>query len=179
MIADPAHLDTGGGGVIVATSDSPLPPGKDEQLAEFVGRGGGLVLLGGTLAAWNGHAAIAGLARWTPSGPGPSTELILRADPSHPVTQRLGPELKLTDRLYLSEGPPADASVLLRTSWHFTEQVVAYERAVGEGRFIQIGLGHSASTYQGEAFQKLVHRSLLFAAGRRPPERTQAILRGR
>ena len=170
VIADPAHLDTGGGGVIVATSDSPLPPGKDEQLAEFVGRGGGLVLLGGTLAAWNGHAAIAGLARWTPSGPGPSTELILRADPSHPLTQRLGPELKLTDRLYLSEGPPADASVLLRTSWHFTEQVVAYERAVGEGRFIQIGLGHSASTYQGEAFQKLVHRSLLFAAGRRPPE---------
>ena len=60
--------------------------------------------------------------------------------------------------------------MLLRTSWHFTEQVVAYERAVGEGRFIQIGLGHSASTYENEVFQKLVHRSLLFAAGRRPPE---------
>ena len=170
VIADPAQLDADRGGVIIAMTDLSLTPGQDEQLAEFVKRGGGLVLLAGTLAAWNAHSAVAGLARWTPSGPGPSTELILHADPSHPVTQRLGPELKLTDRLYLSEGPPADASVLLRTSWHFTEQVVAYERAVGEGRFIQIGLGHSASTYENEVFQKLVHRSLLFAAGRRPPE---------
>jgi predicted dehydrogenase len=87
----------------------------------------------------------------------------------HPITARLGSELRLTDELYLSEGPPADSSILLRTKWQFTDQVVAYERGVGEGRFINLGLGNSASTYEHVAFQKLVHRSLLFAAGRRPP----------
>jgi predicted dehydrogenase len=97
------------------------------------------------------------------------TELVLAVEPLHPITARLGPELRLTDELYLSEGPPTDASVLLRAKWQFTDQVVAYEREVGEGRFINLGLGNSASTYEDVSFQKLVHRSLLFAAGRRPP----------
>src|SRR2546427_11026281 len=170
VITDPAALRFEGGGVILAASDHGLEPGQAQGLAEFVRHGGGLLLLGGTLAAWNSRGAIAELAGWTPSGPGPMTELVLQVEPSHPITERLGGELRLTDELYLSEGPPADASVLLRTSWHFTEQVVAYERPVGEGRFIQIGLGHSASTYENEVFQKLVHRSLLFAAGPCPPQ---------
>jgi predicted dehydrogenase len=169
VIGDPAALSFARAGVILAASDQGLAPGQAEELTGFVRRGGGLVLLGGTLAAWNTHGALGELARWTPSGPGPMTELLLRAEPSHPITERLGPELKLTDELYLSEGPPADASVLLRTSWHFTEQVVAYERGLGDGTFINLGLGSSASTYEDQSFQRLAHRSLLFAAGRRPP----------
>jgi len=98
--------------------------------------------------------------------PGPLTELIVRPDPNHPVTARLGSELKFVDEIYLSEGPPADASVLMRTSWRYTEQVVAYERAVGDGRFVQLGLGHQGSTYENESFQKLVQRAVMFAAGR-------------
>ena len=155
--------------VILVACDRPLLAGQAGALSDFVTRGGGLVLLAGTLAAWNSQGALSELARWTPSGPGPSTELVIRVEPSHPVTERLGPELVLTDRLYLSEGPPADATALLRTSWHFTDQVVAYERAHGGGRFVHVGLGHTASTYEDVSFQKLVHRALLFAAGQRPP----------
>src|SRR2546427_4669291 len=169
VITDPAALRFEGGGVILAASDHGLEPGQAQGLAEFVRHGGGLLLLGGTLAAWNSRGAIAELAGWTPSGPGPMTELVLQVEPSHPITERLGPELRLTDELYLSEGPPADASVLLRTSWHFTEQVVAYAREVGDGSFINLGLGSSPSTYEDPSFQRLVQRSLLFAAGRRPP----------
>ena len=169
VITDPAALRFEGGGVILAASDHGLEPGQAEGLAEFVRHGGGLLLLGGTLAAWNSRGAIAELAGWTPSGPGPMTELVLQVEPSHPITERLGGELRLTDELYLSEGPPADASILLRTNWHFTQQVVAYERELGGGRFFHIGLGHSASTYEDVSFQKLIHRSVLFAAGRRPP----------
>ncbi len=169
VVTDPAALSLGRARVILAASDTALAPGQAEELNAFVRRGGGLVLLGGTLAAWNAQSALGELARWTPSGPGPMTELVLQAEPSHAITERLGPELKLTDELYLSEGPPADSSVLLRTSWHFTEQVVAYEREVGEGTFINLGLGSSPSTYEDPLFQRLVHRSLLFAAGRRPP----------
>ena len=168
VIEDPDALSLDRSGVILAACDLDLLPGQREDLISFVKRGGGLVLLGGTLAAWNRDGSLGELARWVPSGPGPMTELVLQADPSHPVTARLG-ELRLTDQLYLAEGPPADASVLLRTSWHFTDQVVAYERALGAGSFVHVGLGQSASTYDHASFQKLVHRSLLFAAGHRPP----------
>ena len=170
VIADQKALSIGRATVILAASDRALSTQQMGELTEFVRRGGGLVVLGGTLAAWNGHGELGELARWTPTGPGPMTELLLRADPSHPITERLGPEVKLTDELYLSEGPPAGASVLLRTSWHFSEQVVAYERQAGDGRFVHIGLGNSASTYADITFQKLVHRALLFAGGHRPPE---------
>jgi len=166
VATDARELNLQNAQVLVAASDHPLQPGQAAQLTEFVRRGGGLVLLHGTLATWAEGAELAELAGWAPSGPGPLTELIVRPDPLHPVTARLGSELKFVDELYLSEGPPSNASVLMRASWRYTEQVVAYERAVGEGRFVQIGLGHQASTYETEAFQKLVQRAVLFAAGR-------------
>src|SRR5712692_8165642 len=169
MVTDPADLSFARARVILAACGEGLAPGQADELTDFVRRGGGLVLLGGTLAAWNTQGGLAELARWTPSGPGPMTELVLRFEPSHPVAQRLGGELRLTDELYLSEGPPADSSLLLSTSWHFTDQVVGYERELGAGRFFHLGLGHSASTYEDLSFQKLVHRSLLFAVGQRPP----------
>jgi scyllo-inositol 2-dehydrogenase (NADP+) len=169
LVTDPEGLSLTRARVVLAASDQALAPGQAEELTGFVRRGGGLVLLGGTLAVWNTQGAIGELARWAPSGPGAMTELVVGVEPLHPVTARLGPELRLTDELYLSEGPPGDASVLLRTKWQFTDQVVAYERELGDGRFINLGLGNSASTYEHVSFQKLVHRSLLFAAGQRPP----------
>ena len=163
--------------VLLAASDHALLPGQAAQLANFVRGGGGLVLLHGTLAAWAESGDLAELARWAPSGPTPLTELIIRPDASHPVTARLG-EIKVHDELFLSEGPPDDASVLLRASWRYSEQVVAYERSVGKGRFAHLGLGHDLSTYEAEGFQKLVQRTLLFAAGRKAAPSTGVGLTG-
>jgi predicted dehydrogenase/type 1 glutamine amidotransferase len=171
VVTDPHALAPDRSQVLLAASDHHLLPGQAAQLTDFVRGGGGLVLLHGTLASWTETGELADLAGWAPSGPAPVTELVLRAEPSHPLTERLGPDLKLTDELYLSEGPPSEAAVLLRTSWHFTEQVVAYERRFGAGRFIHVGLGHEPATYEHAGFQKLLHRSLLFAAGQKagPP----------
>ena len=169
VVTDPAALSFDRATVILAASDQSLSSSQAAELTDFVKRGGGLVLLGGTLAAWNEQGALGSLARWTPSGPGPLTELILNTDPAHPITATLGPELRLTDKLYLSEGPPAESSVLIRTSWRFTEQIVAYERGFGAGSFIHIGLGSAATTYGDISFQKLVHRALMYASGHRPP----------
>jgi predicted dehydrogenase len=165
VVTDPEGLALDHMQVLVAASDHHLQPGQAAQLTDFVRRGGGLVLLHGTLASWAETGELAELARWAPTGPAPLTELVVRADPSHPLTQRLGPEIKVTDELYLSEGPPSDSAVILSTSWHFSEQVVAYERSFGAGRFVHIGLGHQPSTYEDVSFQKLLHRALLFAAG--------------
>ncbi|MEO8744510.1 MAG: Gfo/Idh/MocA family oxidoreductase [Candidatus Dormiibacterota bacterium] len=165
VITEARSLPLGRAQVVLAASDHALPPGEAARLVDFVRGGGGLVLLHGTLATWAEGGEMAELAGWAPSGPGPLTELVIRPDSVHPVTARLGPEIRLRDELYLSEGPPGDASVLLRASWRFTEQVVAYERRAGEGRFVYLGLGHEPSTFEDEDFQKLVHRAILFAAG--------------
>jgi predicted dehydrogenase len=136
---------------------------------DFVTRGGGLIVLHGTLAAWSAGGELADLARWAPGGVGSLTELIIKTDPADPLTRTLGSEWKVRDELYLSEGPPGeDANVLLRARWRFTDQVVAYERRHGDGRFVYLGLGHSPTTYEATDFQMLVHRALLLAAGVQP-----------
>src|ERR1700730_9438771 len=165
VITDPQAFAADHQHVVVAASDHHLQPGQAAQLNEYVRRGGGLVLLQRTPANWSETGELGELAGWAPTGPAPLTELVVHAQPLHPLTARLGLDLTFTDELYLSEAPPADADVVLRTSWHFTDQVVAYERRVGAGRFIYLGLGHQPSTYDDAAFQQLLHRMLLFAAG--------------
>lgn len=172
------HLDTitrqedlrlAGHRVLLAASDRPLRPGQADEISEFVRGGGGLILLHGTLSAWSSGGELADLAGWASGGVGPLTELLVRPDESQPVTQSLGSEWSVRDELYLSEGPPnGDVEVLLRARWRFTDQVVAYERRVGDGRFVYLGLGHELSTYEDEKFQVLVHRSLLTAGGVQP-----------
>ncbi len=166
VVTEPHGLEPGPAQVLLVACDQPLGPGQAARLTDFVRRGGGLVLLHRTLAAWAREDGFGELTGWAPSSPGPLTELVVRPDPEHMVTARLGAEWRLRDELFLSEGPPADASVMMRASWRFTDQVVAYERRVGEGRFIYIGLGHEPSTYEDQRFQKLISRSLLFASGK-------------
>lgn len=166
VVTETSNLEPGPARVLLAASDHPLSTGQASRLAEFVRRGGGLVLLHGTLAAWAQSGQLGEVAGWASSGPGPLTELVIRPNPDHPVTARLGSELKVRDELYLSEGPPADASVLMRASWRFTDQVAAYERRVGEGCFVYVGLGHELSTFEKDPFQRFICRSLLFASGR-------------
>jgi predicted dehydrogenase len=168
LVTEPGGLRLGRQKVIVVASDHALERGQAAEVAEFVRRGGGLVLLHGTLAAWSSGGALSELAGWAPSGPGPLTELVLRPSPSSEITVRMPAEWKVRDELYLSEGPPAEAEVLVRASWHFTEQVAAYQRGYGEGRFVHIGLGHEAPTYEDPVFQHLVHRALRHASGFEP-----------
>ncbi len=160
-------LNTGRARVLLAASDVPLDGDQAARLNEFVRLGGGVVLLHGTLATWSEHDAIAEMAGWRLGQPTPLTELVIRVT-DHPVTERLTPELRVEDELYVSEGPPAEANVLMSASWRFSDQVVAYERQHGDGRFVQIGLGHGAVTYHKPDFQKLVHRTVLFASGAAP-----------
>src|SRR6266571_4716023 len=164
VAADFRALNAGHGRVLLAASDVPLDGDQAAQLNEFVRRGGGVVLLHGTLATWSEHDAVAEVAGWRLGRPAPLTELVIRVA-DHPVTERLSPEIRVEDELYLSEGPPAEANVLLRASWRFSDQVVAYERQHGDGHFVQIGLGHGPATYHDPEFQKQMHRAVLFASG--------------
>ena len=168
VAGDLGALNEGRARVLLAASDAPLEGDQAAHLNEYVRRGGGVVLLHGTLAAWSEHDAVAEMAGWMLGRPAPVTELVIRVADHHPITERLSPEIRIEDELYVSEGPPAGANVMLRASWRYSDQVVAYERQHGDGRFVQIGLGHGAATYHDPDFQKLVHRAVLFASGAAP-----------
>jgi len=159
---------------IVASTNRPISDPDAERIRDFVRGGGGLVLAGDTLAAWASSSAIRELAGWVLGGRGPKTELVVRPDPIHPITRRLDREWKVRAAPHLSEGPPAGAAILLRTSWRYTEQVVAYERSFGEGRVVYIGLPADGSTN----FEKLLSRSVLFASGIDPAAPTGVGLLG-
>ena len=154
--------------VVLAASDRPLESSEAVALEEYVRAGGGLVLLHGTLAAWARSDPVAQLAAWRPGPASRMSELVVRSAGRHVLTDRLEPEFRVEDELFLTEGPPADGDILLHASWQYTDQIVAYTRAHGEGRVVHIGLGHNRATYELETFQRLVHRSLLFAAGVTP-----------
>jgi predicted dehydrogenase len=172
---DPSSLR--GAGVAIAASDVPLEPAQARALDAFVRSGGGLILLHGTLAAWSEDPVIAALAGWTPGGRGRPTELVVRTLP-HALTERLAPEIRLQDEVFLSEAPPADAAVLMRCSWRFTDQVVAYERRCGDGMVVYVGLGHGPDAYANADIQRLVHRAALLATGVQPPPRLDVGLLG-
>jgi len=147
--------------VVVAATEREIGLDDAAAMSNFIRGGGALVLVGDSLAAWSSSEPIRELAAWVPTGPGRETELVVRPDPTHPVTQRLGAEWKIRDRLYLSEGPPAAAAILCRASWRFTEQVVAYERQAGAGRVVYLGLHDDGSA----TYEKLLNRAVLFAGG--------------
>ena len=154
--------------VVLAASDR-LPEDTDvEVLRAHLRAGGGLVLLGGTLAAWSQNAAFAEVAGWRPGQLSPAAELRLRPAASGPLAARLDSEILIRDRISVGAEAPADAEVLLTVPWHFRDEVAAFRRRVGAGRLVAIDVGWLASTYAEPAYQQLVHRCVRAAAGLEP-----------
>src|SRR5260370_39527595 len=70
-------LDEGRARVLLAASDVPLDGAQAARLDEFVRRGGGVVLLHGTLATWSEHDAIAERDGRTLGPPAPLTRPVI------------------------------------------------------------------------------------------------------
>ena len=168
VVTDPARLaDPGRHRVVFAATDhGPLGAEEEQALAAWVRGGGGLVAAHGTLAAWSGNRLIHELAGFAPGELTGRTELAVRPAGPHPVTDRLEEEFFLTDELHLAgDGIPPDATRLLTVPWRYTDQVAAFTRPAGEGRFVYLGLGGSAEAYASPSFLQFLFRSLRFAAG--------------
>ena len=133
---------------------APLTQAHARALSEFVESGGCVVAVGRTLTTWAAQPTVSGLAGWTPDGLTVSSELVLTpADTAEP-------SFRVRDRVHLLASVPPGAEPLLLTSWHYTPQVVAYERAAGLGRFVYVGLGEDPAAYAEPGFRRLVGRSL-------------------
>ena len=168
VVTDPSRLaDLGRHRVIfAATDEGPLGSEEEQALVAWVRAGGGLVAAHGTLSAWSENSLIRELAGFTPGEPTPRTELVVRPAGPHPVTDRLEEEFFLTDTLHLAgDGVAPGATRLLSVPWRYADQVAAFARPAGDGRFLYVGLGGSAEAYASPSFLQFLFRSLRFGAG--------------
>lgn len=139
------YADWGAGSLSDAQADS---------LSQFVHSGGGVVAAGPTLATWADSPAIVNLSGWKPDGRTVHTELRVRSP------EPASAEFHVRDRVHVLPEPPADAEPLLRAPWRYSDQVVAYDRPVGAGHFVYLGLGNDPGTYEQREFRRTVARSL-------------------
>ncbi len=154
--------------LIVADSATPLTSGQASALADFLRGGGALLLLGETLDAWRGAAL--GAALGLPEGQrGPATELIARLAGDHDITRRLDPTFTVTDRLYVHDGLPEDATPLLVTSWRYTRTPVAWLRSVGAGAAAVITLGAADGALESPTLRQIIFRAARYLTGWREP----------
>jgi scyllo-inositol 2-dehydrogenase (NADP+) len=151
--------------VVVASSDQPLTDGELEALRVHLRAGGGLVALGGTLAAWVRRPGFGErvLAGWRPGQPGLEAELRVR--PTAALGPRLDEELLLTDRLPLDEPPPDGAEALVTVPWRHGQRVAGFRLRAGAGHLVHLGLGWRPEVRAEPAYQQLVYRCVLAAAG--------------
>lgn len=154
---------------VVLAAGGPAPTeGGVEAIAGHLRAGGGLVMLGGTLATWSRSGAFAKLAGWRAGTLSPATELRILLTAGGPLAARLDPEVLLRDRLFIGSAVPDDAEVLATVPWHFNDEVVAFRRRVGAGSLVSIGVGWQPATYSEPGYQQLVHRAVRAAAGLEP-----------
>jgi scyllo-inositol 2-dehydrogenase (NADP+) len=168
VVTDPARLaDPGRHQVVFAATDhGPLGAEEEQGVVEWVRAGGGLVAAHGTLRAWAGNRLVDELAGFAPGEPSPRAELRVRRAGSHPVIDRLDDEFFLLDEVFLGgDRLPDDAIRLLTVPWRYTEQVAAYARPAGHGRFLYLGLAGSPEAYGSPSLLQFLQRSLRYAAG--------------
>ena len=151
--------------VLADARRGPLDTEEARALADFVRRGGGLVTIGDTLAAWSGNPEVRELHGWALGDLTDPTELVVRTTPGNPLIERLDPEFHVRDRLRLSDGLPTGAVELLRVPWRYQDRVLAFVRLAAAGRFAALGLGHLPETFGHPVFGQLVNRLLRNAAG--------------
>jgi scyllo-inositol 2-dehydrogenase (NADP+) len=154
--------------VVLAASDRPPADTEIETLHAHLRAGGGLVLLGGTLAAWSRNAAFAELAGWRQGHLSPAAGLRLRPASGGPLSARLDSEIPIRDRIWVGAEVADDAEVLLTVPWHFRDEVAGFRRRVGAGRLVSMDIGWLPSTHSEPAYQQLVHRCVRAAAGLEP-----------
>lgn len=154
--------------LIAADSVTPLTAAQARALAAFTRNGGALLLLGETMDAWRDSEL--GAALGLPEGQrGPATELIARLAGDHDITRRLDSSFPITDRLYIHDGLPEDATPLLVTSWRYSSVPLAWLRPVGAGAAAASTLGATESALESPALSQIIFRAARYLTGWREP----------
>lgn len=154
------------------------------QLAEFLGRGGGLVLSHYVL--WNASPALVdllGLTKGNDSKYKHKVVTLALPEPRHPIMLGLPDTITIADECFWNLQGDRSAVTPLATSAEVVDDKVsaepviwAYER--GRGRVVASTLGHFDWTFDDPFFRTILLRSLAWAAGESPYRFDPLILRG-
>lgn len=85
--------------------------------------------------------------------------------PDHPITRGLT-NFEVEDETYGRFYIAPDNNILLRTNHPENNPVIAWTRKYGQSRVVYIQLGHDRGAYDNPAYRQLVHRAILWAAGK-------------
>ena len=87
------------------------------------------------------------------------------AAPSHPITRGLGP-WDMVDETYTMESPGSGSNVLLSVTHEKSMRHIAWTRSFRNSRVFCFQSGHDNLTWANPSFREVVHRGILWCAGR-------------
>jgi len=87
------------------------------------------------------------------------------ADRSHPITKGLR-DFDIYDEAYKNVGISPDVHALLRTSHPASDRSIGWTHRYKKSQVVYLQLGHGPQAFSHPIFEALVHRSLLWSAGR-------------
>jgi hypothetical protein len=87
------------------------------------------------------------------------------ADPAHPVARGLRP-WTMEDETYMMNEPDASSRVLLTAKHPKSLEAIAWTRTFGKSPVFCYASGHDHCAYEDPRFREIVHRGLLWSAGR-------------
>jgi type 1 glutamine amidotransferase len=155
---------------------SSLDAARRKNLQDFVESGKGLVVLHHAIADYNdwpwwGDEVVGGKYLLKAEGTRPGStykhdeDMYVEAVTEHAVTRGLGP-LHVRDETYKGMWISPEVKVLLRTGNPTSDGPVAWISPYRKSRVIYIELGHDHLTHNNPDYRELVHRAILWAAGR-------------
>jgi len=149
---------------------------KRDNLRAFLEAGRGLVVLHHAIAdfgawPWWSEQVVGGKYLLQPEDGRPAStykhgeDVFAWAVGTHPITRGLAP-LHLRDETYHGMWISPQVHVLLETTNPTSDGPVAWIGPYGKSRVVYIQLGHDRIAQQNPDYQELVHRAVLWAAGR-------------
>ena len=154
---------------VLVYADRPVDEVGEEALLSLGERGAALLLAGPTVDAWRSATRLLEAAGMGPGRRTPVHEIRLRPGAGGAdVVARMGDELLLTDRWVTAEKVADDIEVLLTANLATLDHpVMTLRRANGGPSVGTCTVGSLPQTVADPAYQRLVHRWLRAATGRR------------
>lgn len=153
-----------------------LPDKARQNLKEFVEAGKGVIVLHHAIvdfAAWEwwwkevvgGRYFLKAEGEYPASTYRHDVEIVVTPRPGHPITKGL-PQMRIYDETYKHVWRHPDAQVLL-TAAHPTSDVdIGWVSPYPKSRVVYLQPGHGRESHQLPWFRNLLHRSILWTAGR-------------
>lgn len=139
------------------------------QLAEYISRGGALLVMHNAIAAfsdlpawsnWVGGEWVEGVSMHPPI----AENTITPREIDHPIVDGLGP-ITVHDELYSHLGRADDNVVLAHHRYDDQKQPLVWVRENATGRVVVDALGHDVRSYESESRNRLLQREALWAIG--------------